>query len=135
MADPEAVARRYLEHLTVERGLADNTLAAYRRDLQRYVGFLAARRIGDLDAVDAKTIRAFIASVSASTHGPDGDPFSTITRDAFAAWIKKEPLLFSPGSAVLYSNFGFDLLAMSLSAAARKPYPDLLQENIKAPTG
>jgi D-alanyl-D-alanine-carboxypeptidase/D-alanyl-D-alanine-endopeptidase len=68
-------------------------------------------------------------------NGPDGDPFSTITRDAFAAWIKKEPLLFSPGSAVLYSNFGFDLLAMSLSAAARKPYPDLLQENITGPIG
>ena len=79
MADPEAVARRYLEHLTVERGLADNTLAAYRRDLQRYVGFLAARRIGDLDAVEAKTIRAFIASVSASTHGPDGDPYRATT--------------------------------------------------------
>ena len=71
MADPEAVARRYLEHLTVERGLADNTLAAYRRDLERYVGFLGARRIEDLADVDAKTIRAFIASVSAPTHGPD----------------------------------------------------------------
>jgi len=67
--------------------------------------------------------------------GPDTDPFSTITRDAFAAWIKKEPLLFSPGSAVLYSNFGFDLLAMSLSAAAKKPYPDLLQESITGPIG
>ena len=58
--------------------------------------------------------------------GPDTDPFATITRDAFAAWIKREPLLFAPGTAVLYSNFGFDLLAMSLSAAAKKPYPDLL---------
>ena len=79
MADPEAVARRYLEHLTVERGLADNTLAAYRRDLERYVAFLGARRIGDLADVDAKTIRAFIASVSASTHGPDGEPYRATT--------------------------------------------------------
>ena len=79
MADPEAVARRYLEHLTVERGLADNTLAAYRRDLERYVGFLGARRIEDLSDVDAKTIRAFIASVSASTHGPDGEPYRATT--------------------------------------------------------
>ena len=79
MADPEAVARRYLEHLTVERGLADNTHAAYRRDLERYVGFLGARRIEDLADVDAKTIRAFIASVSASTHGPDGEPYRATT--------------------------------------------------------
>jgi integrase/recombinase XerD len=79
MADPEAVARRYLEYLTVERGLADNTLAAYRRDLERYVAFLGARRIEDLADVDAKTIRAFIASVSASTHGPDGEPYRATT--------------------------------------------------------
>jgi integrase/recombinase XerD len=79
MADPEAVARRYLEHLTVERGLADNTLAAYRRDLERYVAFLAGRGVADLDDVDAKTIRAFIAWVSASTHGPDGEPYRATT--------------------------------------------------------
>jgi len=79
MADPETVARRYLEHLTVERGLADNTLAAYRRDLERYVAFLTGRGVGELDDVDPKAIRAFIASVSASTHGPDGEPYRATT--------------------------------------------------------
>ena len=33
---------RYLDHLTVERGLAVHTLAAYRRDLLRYQATLAA---------------------------------------------------------------------------------------------
>jgi integrase/recombinase XerD len=79
MADPQAVARRYLEHLTVERGLADNTLAAYRRDLERYVAFLADRGVDDLDVVNPKTIRAFIASISASTHGPDADAYRATT--------------------------------------------------------
>ena len=32
---------RYLQHLAVERGLAANTLAAYRRDLRRYQEYLA----------------------------------------------------------------------------------------------
>lgn len=31
---------RYLDHLTVERGLSANTLAAYGRDLRRYLAFL-----------------------------------------------------------------------------------------------
>jgi len=46
----------YLSHLAVERGLATNTLAAYRRDLARYQDFLVSRgldvltvRPGDLD--------------------------------------------------------------------------------------
>lgn len=37
-----AAARRYLDHLTVERGLAAHTIEAYRRDLQRYASTLAA---------------------------------------------------------------------------------------------
>ena len=40
MADELAVeAERFLDHLTVERGLSENTLDAYRRDLDRYVAF------------------------------------------------------------------------------------------------
>src|SRR4029077_7495341 len=34
---------RYLDHLTVERGLAAHTLQAYRRDLLRYQAALATR--------------------------------------------------------------------------------------------
>ena len=35
---------RFLEHLVVERGLAQNSLEAYRRDLARYGGYLTGRR-------------------------------------------------------------------------------------------
>jgi integrase/recombinase XerD len=35
-----ALVRSYLDHLAVERGLSRHTLAAYRRDLQRYLDFL-----------------------------------------------------------------------------------------------
>ena len=79
MTDPTSAARRYLDHLTVERGLADNTLSAYRRDLDRYLAFLASRGVARLEDVQPATIRAFIASVSASTHGPDGDPYRATT--------------------------------------------------------
>lgn len=33
----------YMSHLSVERGLSDNTLSSYRRDLQRYALYLADR--------------------------------------------------------------------------------------------
>jgi len=38
----------YLDHLTIERGVAANTLMSYRRDLRRYVDHLASRGISDL---------------------------------------------------------------------------------------
>jgi integrase/recombinase XerD len=58
---PEAVVRGYLDHLAVERGVAANTLASYRRDLGRYVAFLQERAIGQITDVDAATISAFLA--------------------------------------------------------------------------
>ena len=65
--------------------------------------------------------------------GGDADPFAPITRDGFEAWLKKERLLFAPGGSVLYSNFGFDLLAIARSEAAMRPYPDLLRDMITGP--
>ncbi|WP_171046814.1 site-specific tyrosine recombinase XerD [Pseudarthrobacter sp. NamE5] len=53
-AAPSAIDRGitdYLQHMGVERGLAANTLAAYRRDLARYSRYLAAagcRRPGEI---------------------------------------------------------------------------------------
>jgi D-alanyl-D-alanine-carboxypeptidase/D-alanyl-D-alanine-endopeptidase len=49
------------------------------------------------------------------------------------AWLQKEPLLFKPGTSVLYSNFGFNLLALGLSKAANTPYPTLLKRYITDP--
>ena len=65
--------------------------------------------------------------------GPPDNPFVHITRKAFADWLKTNPLLFKPGSGVLYSNFGFDLLAAALSDAAKMPYPELLHDRITGP--
>jgi integrase/recombinase XerD len=70
-----AEAERYLDHLTVERGLSENTLDAYRRDLRRYVGFLARREVLDPKDVEEPAVRSFVASLSASTHGPDDAPY------------------------------------------------------------
>ncbi|MCW2838890.1 MAG: xerD [Aeromicrobium sp.] len=53
----------YLSHLTVERGLADNTLRSYRRDLRRYLDFLGARGITDPAAISEGDIGAFLASL------------------------------------------------------------------------
>ncbi|KQX76325.1 MULTISPECIES: site-specific tyrosine recombinase XerD [Aeromicrobium] len=53
----------YLSHLTVERGLADNTLRSYRRDLRRYAGFLAAQGIADPSDVTENHVAAFLGEL------------------------------------------------------------------------
>jgi integrase/recombinase XerD len=54
-------ARRYLQHLVVERGLAGNTVESYERDLRRYAGFLDGRgkhALADVTGLDVAEFRA-----------------------------------------------------------------------------
>ena len=55
--------RLYLDHLQVERGLAANSLAAYRRDLARYLGFSAAHGITEPSAVQESDIADFLVAL------------------------------------------------------------------------
>ncbi|MFL4975670.1 MAG: site-specific integrase, partial [Microvirga sp.] len=52
----------FLDMLAAERGAAANTLSAYRRDLEDYAAFLAARRI-DAAEVEPAAVRAYVASL------------------------------------------------------------------------
>ena len=42
---------------------------------------------------------------------------------------------FAAGTGALYSNFGFDMLALGLADAAGKPYEALLSERVLEPMG
>lgn len=52
--------RTYLDHLSVERGLAANTLSSYRRDLRRYQEYLAEIGVESLDAVAEAHVSSFL---------------------------------------------------------------------------
>lgn len=52
----------FLSHLAVERNLAANTIAAYRRDLSGYLAFLTARGIVRPDDVARRDVEDFVAS-------------------------------------------------------------------------
>jgi integrase/recombinase XerD len=59
----------YLNHLTVERALAKNTLSSYKRDLDRYVAHLATVGVTTV----AEVTSAHVAGHLAWLRGSDGD--------------------------------------------------------------
>ena len=57
----ERAVDAYLRHISIERGLSEHTVAAYRRDLAGYVEWLAGQGVDDTRAVTADLVAAFAA--------------------------------------------------------------------------
>ncbi|HYN73075.1 MAG TPA: site-specific tyrosine recombinase XerD, partial [Nakamurella sp.] len=66
--------RVYLDHLAVERGVARNTLLSYRRDLERYLQFLARAGRTDVHQITAADVSEFLAVLR--TGSPDHPPLA-----------------------------------------------------------
>jgi integrase/recombinase XerD len=64
-----AAVGRYLDHLSVERGLSDHTLQAYRRDLARYQAAMAARGRATIAQVTAGDVAGFLAGLREGGEG------------------------------------------------------------------
>jgi integrase/recombinase XerD len=59
----------FIEMLRAERNAAQNTVDAYRRDLDDFAGFLA-RRSAELPTADAESIRAYLAKLHRAGMAP-----------------------------------------------------------------
>ncbi len=91
---------------------------------------------------DGKTIRLIDLATHASglpreaeVKAVGDNPTKMGTKEDYIASLTPDVLLFAPGTGILYSNFGFDLLAQALANAAGKPYADLLQRRVLEPAG
>lgn len=63
------VARTWLTHLAVERGLSDNTLKSYRRDIDRYCTWLQGIGITDIRDVTTEHVEHYLADLRRGVDG------------------------------------------------------------------
>lgn len=68
MSGFEHLVDSYIRHLTIERGVAKNTIAAYRRDLRRYLDYLQDRGIESIDQITEMAVQDFSTRLL-SKHG------------------------------------------------------------------
>jgi len=67
---PERAVETYLRHVSIERGLSENTVAAYRRDLSRYVAWLSAHGVREVTDVTPTLVSRYAADVASSEPAP-----------------------------------------------------------------
>lgn len=66
MLTVERLKNQYLSHLTVERGLSENTLSAYRSDLIRFTEFLSDHQIVHLNELVSESIVKYLKDLNAA---------------------------------------------------------------------
>jgi integrase/recombinase XerD len=66
----ETAVDSYLRHVSIERGLSANTVAAYRRDLGVYATWLASQSIDSMAAVTSNTISQFALHLGSREEAP-----------------------------------------------------------------
>jgi integrase/recombinase XerD len=91
MNDP--LIDRFCDHLWLEDGLADLTLAAYRRDLQAFAGWLEKERTSGLDTVVAGDIEAYLAWRFAHRAQPRSAARYTSALKRFYRYLLRENLI------------------------------------------
>ncbi|SDP07839.1 integrase/recombinase XerD [Nakamurella panacisegetis] len=72
-AEPSAALRSalrgYLDHLAVERGVARNTLLAYRRDLERYLTFCAEAGLDAVNDIRPEHVSGYLMALREGSEG------------------------------------------------------------------
>ena len=109
----QAQLQGYLDHLTIERGVAANTLSSYRRDLRRYSEHLSDRGIHDLAKVGEDDVSEFLAALRR------GDPESG--RAALSAVSAARALIAVRGWHRFAAAEG--LAELDVARAVRPPTP------------
>ena len=80
MDEIEQASEAYLDHLAIERGLSNNTVGSYRRDLARYHEYLAGADIHTLGEITPETLRTFLQAAAAGEDGKNPLAASSIAR-------------------------------------------------------
>ena len=81
---------QFLDAIWMERGLSENTLAAYRNDLNGYARWLAAQPQSDLMTAGRDEVQTYLAQRVAAKASPRSTARLLSTLRRFYAWLRRE---------------------------------------------
>ncbi len=96
-----ALVDEFLNTLRVERGVSDNTLSAYARDLQKYLAFLEEQKIPAPEKVGLPDVQAFLAGLRDSGLSPRSAARTISTLRTFHRFLAGQGYVQSDPTALL----------------------------------
>lgn len=81
------ILAQYIEFLDVEKGLAENTLEAYRRDLDEFVDFCMQRAINDFGIVKRTDLSSYILKLRDDKFMPSSVVRKVASLKGFFKWM------------------------------------------------
>lgn len=84
------VAHSYLEHLERSRGLSENSLNAYRKDILQFVDFVNEQRVERVEEVDVELARSWVWSRAESGMAGSSLRRKVSALKGFTSWLARE---------------------------------------------
>lgn len=95
--------QRFLDYLMVEKGLADNTLASYGRDLAQFLAFTEERGVSSPDEVTEDVLMSFFAGLDNESFAKTSIARKTSAIKMFLRFLYREGELKKDVAALLES--------------------------------
>jgi integrase/recombinase XerD len=92
---------QFLDAIWMERGLSENTLAAYRNDLSGYARWLASQQRSDLTAVGRDDVQTYLAQRVTAKASPRSTARLLSTLRRFYAWLRRENRISEDPTALI----------------------------------
>lgn len=93
----------FLNYLSVERGLSQNTVSSYQRDLLRYDRFIRSINIFDVNKIDKENIRAYLVYQKEKELNPNTIARSLVAIRLLHRFLIREKLSLSDPTEVIDS--------------------------------
>lgn len=89
----QALIDQFMDYVSLERGLSDNTRKAYRADLLALACFLESHHVGSFNAVDRKHILDFLMAEKSRGLSVNSISRRLVAVKVFFGWLQQEGML------------------------------------------
>ncbi len=108
---------QFLSYISVERGMANNTLSSYKRDLYKFADYLKSKKIDSIDKVQRQMINSFMMAEKDRGLGSNSISRELACIKSFFKFLLKENIIKENAATIIESPKLWKKLPFTLSVS------------------